>query len=106
MIIDKIIKIALLPVIVMQSVLPQHAAELISPSCLFSMLFDVECFGCGMGRALQALLHLDWQRAMSFNKLSPAVLLVLVVLFFGGLRDLLDKSKFTGLANYKSDNAH
>ena len=101
MIIDKIIKITLLPAILMQSVLPQHAAELISPSCLFSMLLDVECFGCGMGRALQALLHLDWPLAMSLNKLSPAVLLVLMVLFFGGLRDLLNKSKFTGLANCK-----
>lgn len=94
MIIDKIIRIALFPSVLIQAILPAYAADIISPDCLFSLLFDIECFGCGMGRALQALLHLEWQRAIALNKLSPIVLLVLVALFLFGLKDLLGKNKF------------
>lgn len=99
MVIDNIIKIALLPVVVAQAILPQAAAEFISPNCLFTLLFDIECFGCGMGRALTALLHLEWQRAMALNRLSPLVLLVLIALFIFTLKDLFHKNKFPVLAD-------
>ena len=99
MVIDKIIKIALLPVVIAQAALPQTASDLISPSCLFTLLFDIECFGCGMGRALRYLLHLEWQQAMALNKLSPLVLLVLLALFLFGLKDLFGKNKFPALAD-------
>ena len=106
MVIDKIIRIGLFPAILIQSMLPRDVADIISPDCLFSMLFDIDCFGCGMGRALQALLHLDLQSALGFNKLAPIVLLVLAALFLFGLKDLLSKNKFPEFADYKSDTAH
>lgn len=93
-VLDNIIKIALFPVVVVQAILPQAASDIISPNCLFTMLFDIECFGCGMGRALRALLHLEWQNAMALNKLSPVVLLVLIALFLVAFKDLFRKNKF------------
>ncbi len=98
-VLDNIIKIALFPVVVVQAILPQAASDIISPNCLFTMLFDIECFGCGMGRALRALLHLEWQRAMALNKLSPVVLLVLIALFLVALNDLFRKNKFPVLVD-------
>lgn len=106
MVIDKIIRIGLFPAVLIQAILPKDVADIVSPNCLFSMLFDVECLGCGMGRALQALLHLEWQRAIALNQLAPLVLLVLAALFLFGLKDLLGKNKFPGIADHKTDMAH
>ena len=47
--------------------------------CLSVLIFDTKCYGCGMMRALQHLIHLDFNQAISFNKLS---LLVLPALFY------------------------
>ena len=42
--------------------------------CVSFLLFDTECYGCGMTRAIQHLLHLDFSAAYSFNRLSFIVL--------------------------------
>ncbi len=39
-------------------------------TCVSVILFDMECYGCGMTRAIQHLLHLDFQSAWTYNKLS------------------------------------
>jgi hypothetical protein len=45
-----------------------------SPSvCLYWNVFGVHCPGCGMTRAFSALLHADFARALSFNKLVVVV---------------------------------
>jgi hypothetical protein len=41
--------------------------------CPSRVLFDLECFGCGMTRAVMYLHHLDIDQAVYFN---PGVLLV------------------------------
>lgn len=38
--------------------------------CLFRRLAGVECLGCGMTRAMAALLHGEWQAAAELNALS------------------------------------
>jgi hypothetical protein len=38
--------------------------------CLSVLLFNVQCYGCGMTRALMHLLHLDFSGAWAFNPLS------------------------------------
>ena len=40
--------------------------------CLFNELTGLPCPGCGMTRAVSALLHGDWHTAMTFHPLSPA----------------------------------
>lgn len=42
--------------------------------CVSVLLFDMECYGCGMTRAIQHLLHFDFEAAYGFNKLSFIVL--------------------------------
>jgi hypothetical protein len=48
------------------------------PTCLSVLLFNQTCFGCGMTRACQHLLHLQWAEAWAFNPLSFIVLPVLM----------------------------
>lgn len=49
-------------------------------TCVSVLLFDIECYGCGMTRAIQHLLHLDFEAAYGFNKLSFIVLPLAVIM--------------------------
>jgi len=42
--------------------------------CLSVLLFEQTCYGCGMTRAIQHLIHFDFSAAASFNKISFIVL--------------------------------
>ena len=42
--------------------------------CVSQLLLNQSCYGCGMTRAIMHLIHLDWQGAAEFNKLSFVVL--------------------------------
>jgi len=37
--------------------------------CLFKKLFNIECLGCGMTRALSCLFHFQIKKSYEFNKL-------------------------------------
>ena len=52
--------------------------------CLFRRLWDVECLGCGMSRALASLLRGDPAGAVHYNILSFVLLPLLVWLAAGG----------------------
>tara|TARA_B100000683_G_C12433656_1_gene532906 strand:- start:674 stop:961 length:288 start_codon:yes stop_codon:yes gene_type:complete len=54
--------------------------------CLSIMIFDKECYACGMTRAIQHLIHLDFAKAISFNKLSILVFPLLIVSYFKEIR--------------------
>jgi hypothetical protein len=45
--------------------------------CLSKLLAGIECFGCGMTRAIMHLIHLDFRAAAGFNKLCFIVFPVL-----------------------------
>lgn len=57
--------------------------QTICPSKLF---LDVECLGCGMTRAMQHLIHFEFQSAWHFNHL---VVVVAPISFYVWLRSLL-----------------
>jgi hypothetical protein len=38
--------------------------------CLSRLLLDIECYACGMTRAVQHLIHFDWELAYEYNPLS------------------------------------
>lgn len=42
--------------------------------CVSVLLFDKQCYGCGMTRAIQHLIHFEFEKAYDFNKLSFIVL--------------------------------
>ena len=50
------------------------------PECMFHAFTGWYCVGCGMTRALHALVHGDIQRAFSMNPLAMSLLAVLPVL--------------------------
>lgn len=50
--------------------LPANYFDTGRATCVSVLLFDVECYGCGMTRAIQHLIHLDFQSAWTYNKLS------------------------------------
>ena len=54
--------------------------------CLSIMFFDKECYACGMTRAIQHLIHLDFAKAISFNKLSILVFPLLIISYFKEIR--------------------
>lgn len=42
--------------------------------CLSVLLLDIECYACGMTRAIMHLIHFDFAGAWAFNKLAFLVL--------------------------------
>lgn len=58
------------------------------PPCLFTLALGHPCPGCGMTRALLALLHGDLAAAWGHNRLSPLVLPLLLALYARHLRRL------------------
>ena len=46
--------------------------------CLFRNLFGIECYGCGITKAIIASLQLDFIRAFQYNKLIVIVMPLIV----------------------------
>lgn len=56
--------------------------------CLSKRFLDIECLGCGLTRGVQHLLHLDFQAAWEFNKLTFIVFPACIYLWIHFLKDL------------------
>lgn len=69
----------LIPIVLL--VLPSNYFDHGQSVCVSVLLFDQECYGCGMTRGIQHLLHLDFLTAYEFNKLSLIVLPLLIYLW-------------------------
>lgn len=74
----------LIPIVLL--VLPSNYFDNGQSVCVSVLLFDQECYGCGMTRGIQHLLHLDFLTSYEFNKLSLIVLPLLIYLWFNELR--------------------
>jgi hypothetical protein len=67
--------------------------------CLSKLLAGVECYGCGMTRAIMHLIHFDFKGAYEFNKLAFISFPVLSFLWLQGFRK--DFNQFKGYKNQK-----
>ncbi|MGZ3904832.1 MAG: DUF2752 domain-containing protein [Bacteroidia bacterium] len=47
--------------------------------CLSVLLFKQTCFGCGLTRGIQHLLHFDFAAASAYNKMSFVVLPMIIL---------------------------
>lgn len=56
--------------------------------CLSIVFFNKECYGCGMTRAIQHLIHLDFNGAYQLNKLSFFVLPTLIYLLLKEIKKI------------------
>jgi drug/metabolite transporter (DMT)-like permease len=63
--------------------------------CLSVVFFDLKCYGCGMTRAIQHLIHLDFKEAFEYNKLSIIVFPLLVF--------MISKEFYAFVRNKKND---
>lgn len=71
----------LIPIVLV--ILPANFFDNGESICLSKLIFDIECYGCGMTRAIQHLIHFDIQIAVSFNPLS---IVIFPILFFVWLK--------------------
>jgi len=49
--------------------------------CLSQLIFKTKCYGCGMTKAIQHLIHFDIGNALKYNMLSIIVLPVLIYIW-------------------------
>lgn len=54
--------------------LPKNFFDSGQSICISVLLLKKECYGCGMTRAIQHLIHLDFKSAYHYNRLSFIVL--------------------------------
>jgi hypothetical protein len=54
-------------------VLPASYFDKGRPMCLSILLFNQECYGCGMTRSIMHLIHLEWEDALYYNPLGFVV---------------------------------
>lgn len=70
--------------------------------CVSRLLLDVECYACGLTRAVQHAMHLDFAVAYAFNKLVVVVLPLLIAIWVRDVRKLYlhiwPKSRRDGLS--------
>ena len=50
-------------------------------TCLSVIFFDMECYGCGMTRAVMRMMHFDITGAYKFNPLIIPVFPILVIIW-------------------------
>ncbi len=60
--------------------------------CISKLLLNKECYGCGMTRAIQHLLHFDFEIAYNFNKISFIVLPLTLFLILKDIYDVFFKN--------------
>ena len=56
--------------------------------CMSVIFFDSECYACGMTRAIQHLIHLDFAIAYEYNRISFLVFPLLVFIYLKDVKIL------------------
>lgn len=86
----KLVKIILLIILLLGPLilffLPSDYFDQGQSVCLSVVFFDLECYGCGMTRALMHLIHFEFFKACEYNKL---VILVFPLLFLWWIKIVL-----------------
>ena len=58
------------------------------PLCIFKMIFDIPCPGCGLTRGFISILHLDFVEAMEYHVLSVPLFVSICVYALVALLDV------------------
>jgi hypothetical protein len=67
--------------------------------CLSRYIFDAPCPGCGMTRAVQLIMHFDFEVAWAFNKL---VVLIFHFLIFIWCKETVTLYRFIAMYSLKA----
>ena len=75
--------ILLFPVIVY--LIPINYIEANPAPCLYRILFNMECIGCGITRACINAIHFNFEKALEYNKLVVIVLPLCIICYINFL---------------------
>jgi hypothetical protein len=87
----KLILLILIPITLLS--LPANFFDNGKSVCLSVMLLDIECYGCGITRAIMHLIHFDLEEALYYNSLSFIVLPILIYTWQDLLRRTIKRLK-------------
>ena len=79
---DRVIRLAMLPIVLTSALLNQSGVNGIFPECLFKHYLGIECWGCGMTRAILELCKFNFNDAIALNPAAPLVLALISLIFF------------------------
>lgn len=60
-------------------------------TCVSVIIFNKKCYGCGMTRAIQHLIHFDFKEAYHFNWLSFIVLPLSIFMILWEIKKMLKR---------------
>jgi Protein of unknown function (DUF2752) len=80
----KAIVLAIFPLVLL--LLPADFFDRGPDVCVFTLLSGYHCWGCGITRGCMHLIHLQWQKAYDYNKLTFIVLPILCGLVVADFR--------------------
>jgi hypothetical protein len=58
--------------------------------CLFKNIFGIDCYGCGITKAIISAVQLDFVRAFSYNKLIIVVMPLIIYLW---VKEIIQRAK-------------
>lgn len=90
----KIIILLAIPIVLW--VLPAEFFDDGPPMCLSVLLFDQECFACGMTRSIMHLMHFDLSESLYHSPVGIVVLPLLFWVWQGWLRNAYKQFKAAG----------
>jgi len=67
--------------------------------CLVKNLFGVECYGCGITKAIIACVQLDFTRAFNYNKL---IVIVMPLIIFLSVKEVVKNVKMLRINKNKN----
>jgi len=88
--IDSILRLGMFPAVLIIGFLDEDSLNSHLPHCVFKYLFDIECWGCGMTRAILELCKFNFEKAITLNPTSPIVLILICSIFLG---EIFNKGK-------------
>lgn len=63
--------------------------------CLFKLLFDISCSGCGLTRSFRAILNFDFYSAIKYNILGIPLFIIGIVTFISMIIDIIENGNKT-----------
>ena len=81
--------LVLIPIVLV--ILPADFFDTGETICLSVMFFDKQCYACGITRAIQHLIHLDFLIAYSYNKLSVLIFPLLIISYYSEVKRIFNK---------------
>jgi hypothetical protein len=87
----KLVLLILIPITLI--ILPANFFDNGKSVCLSVILLDIECYGCGITRAIMHLIHFDLEEVLYYNILSFIVLPILIYTWQDLLRGTIKRLK-------------